>query len=137
MTSGDEWLLFGTGLLAATAIVGIATFNFRAMKVRGPGGVCQPRSIAITVVILIAASGYAFWFHALARNHYAPDFEGVGFGASWWHHAGGVSLAAAWVTYLIYRGWHAAGERLTLNAPPQAFLDLALAAENLVALTLI
>ena len=89
------------------------------------------------MVILAAASGYAFWFHAIARNHYAPDFEGVGFGASWWHHVGGVILTVACSTYWIYRGWHAAGERSTLNAPPQASIDLPLAAENLLALTLI
>ena len=137
MTARDEWLLFGTGLLAATAIVGIAAFNFRAMKARGPVGVCRPRWMAITIVILTAAGGYAYWFHALARNYYAPDFEGAGFGAGWWHHAGGVTLAAAWVTYLIYRGWHAARERSASAAPPQASIDLPLAAENLLVLTLI
>ena len=137
MTARDEWLLFGTGLLAATAIVGIAAFNFRAMKARGPVGVCRPRWMAITIVILTAAGGYAYWFHALARNYYAPDFEGAGFGAGWWHHAGGVTLAAAWVTYLIYRGWHATRERSTLTAPPRASIDLPLAAEDLVVLTLI
>lgn len=137
VTAGDEWLLLSSGLGAAIAIVGVAALNFRAMKTRGPGGLCQPRLIAMTLLALTAAGGYAFWFYAVARNYYAPDFEGVGFGASWWHHMGGVILAAACVTYWIYRGWHAVDDRSAPPALAQASIELPLAAESLLALTLI
>lgn len=137
VTAGEEWILMSSGLGASIAIVGISAHIFRAMIAHGPEGVCRPRMIAMTVLVLTAAGGYAFWFYAVARNYYAPDFEGGGFGASWWHHAGGVILAGTWVTYLIYRGWHIAGERSTSTAPLPASIDLPLAAENLLALTLI
>jgi hypothetical protein len=136
-TAADEWLLLCTGLCSALAIVGVATCYFRAMSAYGLRGVCRPRLIAATALALAGAGSYVFWFYAIARDYYVPDFENVGFGASWWHHLGGGALAATWVTYFIYRSWHAAGERSTSPAPSQKSIDLPLAAENLSALALI
>ena len=137
MSAGDEWLLLCTGLSSVVAIVGVAVFYFRAMNACGPRGVCRPRLIAAIALALAVAGSYVFWFYATARNYYAPDLENVGFGASWWHHVGGVALAATWVTCSIYRGWHAAGERSTSSASHHNSIDLPLAAENLPGLALI
>ena len=137
LTTTDEWLLLTTGLCSFFAICGAATLYLLAINAYGPRGVCRPRCIMAIALVLIGAGCYAFWFYAIARNFYAPDFENVGLDASWWHHLGGVILAATCVTYFLYRGWHASGERSMPPTPLQESINLPLAAENYPGLALI
>lgn len=134
MTLSDERLLFGTAAAAVAAVVVAAVLFVRALANRGLCGPAQPATLVPLALLLAVSGGYALWFYEVARNHYSPDLENIGFGASRWHQAGGAALATLAVTYVVYRGWHAAAARSRTLESTAASMELPLAGENLIAL---
>ena len=133
MTLAAEWSLVLTTAGAATAVVTAAVLILRQFAKHGLSSLRCPRKL-VTLAFLLATSGtVCFWYYASSRHWLSPDWEGIGFGSSWWQQRGGIAMAAVLVTYAIYRCWHASATSATPDNS-RVLLALPLAGEQFFAL---